>query len=424
MEVNGSWKVGPTIGYGATATVSLAAESNSGELFAVKSSPISRSSLLQREQSILSSLCSPYIISYLGFDISGDSYHLFLELANGGALSDFAGRLDESKIRSFTRQILLGLSYLHSNGIAHCDVKGRNVLLCSDGIVKLADFGCAKSVGDGGRSVMGTPAFMAPEVVRGEEQGIAGDVWSLGCTVVEMATGKSPWPKATNPVAAIHQISFSSDVPALPDWVSDKGKDFVSKCLRRDPKERWTADQLLHHPFIAEAEELCSSSKKGKWISPKSTLELDLWDSETDGEDDQEQQQEELASQEINSPNRIRQLESPPANWAWDNSWTEVRERNEETDESVTLDSELSEAIDDPECSRSGRDMTAENNDYEFVSFWSESMDVKEEELDSVPFAGNVEADDETEYVGRRCNCNFDDMKELQISYWLIAFCS
>ncbi|KAH0463784.1 hypothetical protein IEQ34_006570 [Dendrobium chrysotoxum] len=423
MAANGSWKVGPTIGYGATATVSLAAESNSGELFAVKSSPISRSSLLQREQSILSSLSSPYIISCLGFDISGDSYHLFLELANGGALSDFAGRLDESKIRSFTRQILLGISYLHSNGIAHCDVKGRNVLLCSDGIVKLADFGCSKNVGEGGRSVMGTPAFMAPEVVRGEEQGIAGDVWSLGCTVVEMATGKSPWPEATNPVAAIHQLSFSSDVPALPDWVSDKGKDFVSKCLRRDPKERWTAEQLLHHPFIVEAEELCSSRKKGKWISPKSTLEFDLWDSETDGEDDQEQQ-EELASQEINPPERIRQLESPPANWAWDDSWTEVRERNEETDESVTLDSELSKGIDDAECSGSGRDMAAESNEYEFVSLWSESMNVKEEELDSVPFAGDVEADDGTEYVGRRCNCNFDDMKERQISYWLIAFCS
>ncbi|XP_020573830.1 mitogen-activated protein kinase kinase kinase NPK1-like [Phalaenopsis equestris] len=263
MASNGSWKVGPTIGHGATASVSLAIEANSTHLFAVKSSPISRSAILQKEHSILSSLTSPHIVSCLGFDISGESYHLFLELAAMGALSDVAGRLDEPKIRSFTRQILLGLSYLHSEGIAHCDVKGGNVLLCSDDLVKLADFGCARRDGDGGRLVMGTPAYMSPEAVRGEEQGIAGDVWSLGCTVVEMATGKSPWPEAANSVAAIHQISFSSDVPEMPEWISDEGKDFVSKCLRRDPKERWTAEQLLRHPFVLEEEELCSSSKKG-----------------------------------------------------------------------------------------------------------------------------------------------------------------
>ncbi|KAL0921177.1 hypothetical protein M5K25_008224 [Dendrobium thyrsiflorum] len=180
------------------------------------------------------------------------SLSLFLELAEGRTLSDLAGRLDEPKIQYFTRQILLGLSYLHSNDIAHCDVKGRNVLLCSEAIVKLEDFGCARRVGDGGRSVMGTPVFMAPEVMRGEEQWVADDVWSLGCTVLEMATGKSPWPEATNPVVAIHKISFSSYVPAMPEWISEKGKDFMSKCLRRDPKERWTTEQPLSHPFIVE----------------------------------------------------------------------------------------------------------------------------------------------------------------------------
>ncbi|KAL0921125.1 hypothetical protein M5K25_008164 [Dendrobium thyrsiflorum] len=401
MAANGSWKVGPTIGYGATATVSLAAEANSGDLFAVKSSPISRSALLQREQSMLSSLSSPHIISYLGFNISGDSYHLFLELANGGALSNLAGRLDESKIRSFTRQILLGLSYLHSNGIAHCDVKGRNVLLCSDGLVKLADFGCARSVGDCARTVMGTPAFMAPEVVRGEEQGIAGDVWSLGCTVVEMATGKSPWPEATNPVAAIHQISFSSDVPAMPEWISDKGKDFVSKCLRRDPKERWTTEQLLRHPFIVESEELCSGWKKGKRISPKSTMEFDLWDSETEDEEEQEG----LASLELNLPERTRQLETPPASWAWDYNWVAVRGRSAENDEAETPKLEISKEIDDGECSGSARDMNADTNGFEHVASLNESMDVEEEELDSVPFVGEMEAD---EFVENKCNSSLE----------------
>ncbi|KAL0921182.1 hypothetical protein M5K25_008230 [Dendrobium thyrsiflorum] len=321
------------------------------------------------------------------YEISGDFYSLFLELAEGGTLSDLAGRPDELKIQSFTRQILLGLPYLHSNGIAHCDVKGRNVLLCSEAIVKLANFGCARRVGDGGRSVMGTPAFMAPEVVRGEEQGVAGDVWSLGCTVLEMATGKSLWPEATNPVVAIDKILFSSYVPAMPEWISENGKDFVSNCLRRDPKERWTTEQPLSHPFIVESEELCSSWKKGKRISPKSTMEFDLWDSETENEVEQEG----LASPELNLPVRIQQLESPTATWAWDDNWTEVRGGS-----------------DDFECSGSGRDFVTESNGYKDVVLFRESMDVEKEELDYVPFAG--EAEGRTENVVIRCNSFINDI--------------
>ncbi|XP_020573986.1 mitogen-activated protein kinase kinase kinase ANP1-like [Phalaenopsis equestris] len=411
MAANGSWKVGPTIGLGATATVSLAAESNSGDLFAVKSSLISRSALLQKEHSILSSLSSPHIISCHSFANSGEFSNLFLELAAGGALSALAGHLDELKIRSFTRQILLGLSYIHSKGIAHCDVKGSNVLLCSDDLVKLADFGCARWDGDGNRLVMGTPAYMAPEAVRGEEQGIAGDVWSLGCTVVEMATGKSPWPEAANPVAAIHQISFSSDIPAMPEWVSDEGKDFVSKCLMRDPEERWTAEQLLCHPFVLEEEELCSSWKKGKWVSPKSTMEFDLWDSETE-EDEQEKEEEVLSSEEVYITEGIRQLESPPANWGWDDSWIEVRTSYAESDEI--------EISDNSECSCSG----FVENGFEDVGLWRESKAAEVEELGSVSFAGEAEAEQGTEHVWSRCNCNFDDTNKCQISYWFIAFFS
>ncbi|KAG0456411.1 hypothetical protein HPP92_024199 [Vanilla planifolia] len=325
MEANVGWTVGRTIGRGATSTVSLAAATTTGDLFAVKSCPLSRSSLLRREQSILSSLSSRHIISCLGSDVSGGCYHLFLELAAGGALSDYAGYLEESKIRSFTRQIVLGLFYLHSRGVAHGDVKGRNVLVGEDGRrVKLGDFGCARRLGDVGL-VMGTPAFMAPEVARGEAQGIESDIWSLGCTVLEMAMGKSPWPEVSDPAAAIHRIGFSAAVPTTPEWMSAEGKDFVSNCLRRDPKERWTTEQLLRHPFVAEADEEppapCSNPKQRMWVSPKSSLEFGLWESATE-----EGKEEELL--EI-----IKQLESPSANWSWDDSWVSVRETTEEGEE-------------------------------------------------------------------------------------------
>ncbi|PKA65276.1 Mitogen-activated protein kinase kinase kinase NPK1 [Apostasia shenzhenica] len=329
MIAAGGWKLGRTIGGGATAIVSLAVAVPSGDLFAIKSSPVTRSALLRREKSFLSSLSSPHIISCLGSDVAGDSYHLYLELAARGPLSDLAGCIDELNIRSFTRQILLALCYIHSEGIAHCDVKGKNILIFSDGQAKLADFGCAVRV-------MGTPAYMAPEVVRGEKQGFAGDIWSLGCTVVEMATGKSPWQEAAHPVTAIRRIGFSSDVLTLPEWVSGEGKDFVSKCLRRDPKERWTAAELLQHPFVAlpMVTSLPSPSlKPGVWLSPKSTLELTLWDSET--EDDEGWAVPESLGE------RIQQLESPPVNWTWDESWISVRRTTEECEPVLSPEFEL-----------------------------------------------------------------------------------
>ncbi|PKA61472.1 Mitogen-activated protein kinase kinase kinase ANP1 [Apostasia shenzhenica] len=316
--VGGEWKFRRILGSGATSTVSLAASVPSGDLFAVKSSPVSHSFLLQREHAILSSLSSPHIIPCLGFDVSGDSCHLFLEYATGGALSDVAGCIEEPKMQAFSRQILLALSYLHSNGIAHCDVKGRNVLLCSNGCVKLADFGCARVVGGGDNGVvMGTPAFMAPEVARGEEQSFAGDIWALGCTVVEMATGGSPWPEISDPVAAIHRIGFSSDVPAMPAWVSGDAKDFVSRCLMRDPKQRWTAEELLRHPFMAVA---AIETEKAKWVSPKSALDFGLWYSEAEDEED-----EGSAVLTEDSVNRIRQMASAPSNWTWTGGWVGAR---------------------------------------------------------------------------------------------------
>ncbi|KAK8958591.1 Mitogen-activated protein kinase kinase kinase 2 [Platanthera guangdongensis] len=331
MVTTGDWILGRTIGSGATATVSLASTRSSGEVFAVKSSPITSSALLQREQSILCSLSFPHIISCLGSDTSTDSYHLFLELAGRGTLSDLAGLVDELEIRSITHQILLALCYLKSAGFAHCDIKGKNVLIGSDGLVKLGDFGCARRVeANACVPVMGTPAFMAPEAARGEEQGFAGDIWSLGCTVVEMATGRSPWPEITDAVSALYRIGFTSDSPIIPGWISEEGKDFVSKCFVRDPKQRWTAEQLLRHPFVAAEpplQILLPNEKQGRWVSPKSILELNSWESESECGEDEDDERGVVESESFSD--RIRRLSSPaPANWTWTDSWIPVRSIN------------------------------------------------------------------------------------------------
>ncbi|XP_008784479.2 mitogen-activated protein kinase kinase kinase 18-like [Phoenix dactylifera] len=335
----GEWYRGRTIGRGSSATVSLATITASGEVFAVKSAELSRAGMLRREQRILANLSYPHVVSYLGFDITSETngvyYNLFMEYATRGSLSDEiekqGGRLDEPTIRSYSCQILRGLAYLHSNSIAHCDVKGRNVLIGSDGRAMIADLGCARWMADedgrGCLQLRGTPMYMAPEAARGEEQGTPADVWALGCTVVEMATGRAPWPEFSDPIAALHRIAFSTDVPELPSWISDEGKDFLDRCLRRDPNERWTAEQLLKHPFVASSANcLPSSNSTPKWISPKSTLDQAFWESISD-----EEEEVDKVENSSNDPSqRIQHLATAAAgvgvpDWTWDDSWMTIR---------------------------------------------------------------------------------------------------
>ncbi|CAN6894851.1 unnamed protein product [Brassica oleracea] len=282
--MNVTWTRGPTIGRGSTATVSIAT-SNSGEIFAVKSADISSSAFLQKEQSILSTLSSPHIVKYIGSSLTCENdrlvYNILVEYVSGGSLHSLiknsGGKLPEPAIRSHTRQILKGLKYLHERGIVHCDVKSQNVLVGENGVVsKIADLGCAKPVFNSGFS--GTPAFMAPEVARGEEQRFPADVWALGCTVIEMMTGSSPWLELTEAVAGIYKIGFSGESPEIPEGISEKGKDFGMRCLKVDPKQRWTVEELLKHPFLDD-EESQSIGYLQNTSSPSTVLDQRFWSS-------------------------------------------------------------------------------------------------------------------------------------------------
>ncbi|KAH6827117.1 hypothetical protein C2S53_004723 [Perilla frutescens var. hirtella] len=273
------WTRGHTIGHGASAAVSIAVSHISGDIFAVKSAELSKSESLQREHNILSTLNCPHIVGYRGCDISLENneamFNLMIEYAADGTLSDAVrrggGGLPEPAIRHYTQGIVKGLEYLHSKGIVHCDIKGSNILI-SRGEAKIADFGCAKAVGES--VISGTPLFMAPEVARGEEQGFLADIWALGCTVIEMATGHAPWP---NVAATLHRIAFSGETPELPAFLSELANDFLSKCLRVDSRERWTAKELLRHPFLDEFrhEKMIIDSTD----SPTSILDQEIWSS-------------------------------------------------------------------------------------------------------------------------------------------------
>ncbi|PSS05992.1 Mitogen-activated protein kinase kinase kinase [Actinidia chinensis var. chinensis] len=284
------WTRGPTIGRGSFASVFVATSRHSGDIFAIKSTELSQSQSLQREQKILSTLISPSIVTYIGYTITSENnkfmYNLLLEYVSSGTLSDAIhdGRLEESAIEFYTHQILQGLEYIHSSGVAHCDVKGQNILI-SGGGAKLADFGCAKWINpatkndDVAATIGGTPMFMALEVARGEEQGFPADIWALGCTIIEMATGESPWPNFSDPVSVLYRIGFSREIPEFPDFLFDQARDFLGKCLRRDPKERWTAKELLKHPFLWESNFREKHILELNSNSPTSILDQGVWNS-------------------------------------------------------------------------------------------------------------------------------------------------
>ncbi|KAK1428658.1 hypothetical protein QVD17_17497 [Tagetes erecta] len=262
-----NWTRGPIIGKGSFGTVNLAVNNSDDTIFAVKSIKQSSghisdqfSDALNNEIRILKSLSSSgfnsHIVRYLGDDVTSENCfnyrNLHLEYMPRGTVADLDTTVvDDVIVRCYTRCITSALSYIHSRNIVHCDVKGKNVLIGSDpGVVKLADFGSAVEFINGQALVgtRGSPLWMAPEVVRGEYQGPESDVWSLGCTVIEMVTGNPAW--QDRGVDTLFQIGFSDELPDLPRHISDELRDFLSKCLKRHRLERWSCDQLLQHPFL------------------------------------------------------------------------------------------------------------------------------------------------------------------------------
>ncbi|TKY52223.1 Mitogen-activated protein kinase kinase kinase NPK1 [Spatholobus suberectus] len=134
-------------------------------------------------------------------------------------------------IRTYTKQLLLGLEYLHKNGIMHRNIKGANILVDSKGCIKLADFWASKKATiSGAKSMKGTPHWMAPEVILQTGHSFSADIWSIGCTVIG-STGSPPWSQL-HEVAAIFHIGSTKSHPPIPDHLSFRGKDFLLNVCR------------------------------------------------------------------------------------------------------------------------------------------------------------------------------------------------
>jgi mitogen-activated protein kinase kinase kinase len=274
---NSKWMRGALIGQGSFGSVYLALHAVTGELLAVKQvetpSPgvanaadarkKSMIDALKREISLLRELQHPNIVQYLGCSSSADYLNIFLEYVPGGSVQTMLnsyGALREPLVRSFVRQIVTGLAYLHDKDIIHRDIKGANILVDNKGGIKISDFGISKKMEAsnilGGAannknrpSLQGSVFWMAPEVVKQTNYTRKADIWSLGCLVVEMMTGNHPYPDCSQ-LQAIFKIGGSKASPNIPEDASDEAKIFLASTFEIDDRKRPSADELLLSPFL------------------------------------------------------------------------------------------------------------------------------------------------------------------------------
>ncbi|KAL7210469.1 hypothetical protein ACSBR1_031927 [Camellia fascicularis] len=248
------WRKGELIGCGAFGRVYMGLNIDSGALLAIKQVSIASNSAskektqahireLEEEVNLLENLSHPNIVRYLGTTREEALLNILLEIVPGGSISSLLGKFGsfpESVIRMYTKQLLLGVEYLHRNGIMHRDIKGANILVDNKGCIKLADFGASKKVVElatmtGAKSMKGTPYWMAPEVILQTGHSFSADIWSVGCTIIEMATGKPPWSQQYQEVAALLHIGTTKSHPPIPEHLSAEAADFLLKCLQKSP---------------------------------------------------------------------------------------------------------------------------------------------------------------------------------------------
>eukprot|EP01062_Namystynia_karyoxenos_P019683 TRINITY_DN17407_c0_g1_i1.p2 TRINITY_DN17407_c0_g1~~TRINITY_DN17407_c0_g1_i1.p2 ORF type:complete len:628 (+),score=209.33 TRINITY_DN17407_c0_g1_i1:92-1975(+) len=263
------WQRGDLIGRGGFGDVYMGINIGTGGLLAVKTVRLATgmdADKITQEVELLQQLRHPRIVRYVASSAGSEpgTLDIVLEYVPGGSVEKLLGRFGpfrERMIARYTSQILDGLDFLHKHHVIHQDIKAANVLVTVEGACKLSDFGSALRLNSqqslcraADARIAGTPLWMAPELIRSHQKGVPSDIWSLGCTVLEMATAKRPWSEKRweNSMTAMLHIATTKAPPDMPtEETSEEMLDFMRLCLKVKVEDRAkSCRELLRHAFI------------------------------------------------------------------------------------------------------------------------------------------------------------------------------
>jgi mitogen-activated protein kinase kinase kinase 2 len=220
---------------------------------------------MKKEVSLLKHLNHSNIVRYYQTDMSEDmkSIDVLLEFVPGGSLRvilEKYGALELDVIRNYGKQLIKGLNYLHCNKIVHRDLKSANILIASDGVLKVSDFGSSRKFEEQDgflcKSLRGSPYWMAPEVVKREGYTFSADIWSFGCVLIEMATGRPPWSNYSNETQKVLQLILKDEsYPDIPKRNSALAR-IIQRCLNRNQALRPSTSDLMEMEFFDLEQEI------------------------------------------------------------------------------------------------------------------------------------------------------------------------